>query len=90
MILTKDIINEIENYLRENIEYFDIRLLLALNTMSIMRCPLKRADSDLYNECSEIIGEWSYDNYDKIEDLLEYDDNGVEFDVEEIIFEIIK
>lgn len=76
--MTKEMINEIGNYLREQIEDFDVRVNLALYTMNMKRCPLEYADSKLYDEC-----------YDKIEEW--YKENGIEpeyIDVEEIIFEM--
>ena len=76
--MTKEMINEIGKYLRENIEDFDVRVKLALNTMGRMRCSFDYADCNLHDECYERIEEW-------------YEENGIEveyIDVEEIIFEM--
>ncbi len=76
--MTKEMINEIGNYLRETVEDFDFRVSLAFKTMDKMRCSFDYADCNLHNEC-----------YDKIEEW--YEENGIEaeyIDVEEIIFEM--
>lgn len=76
--MTTAIINEIGNYLRENVEDFDFRVDLALKKMGKMRWSFDYADCNLHNEC-----------YDKIEEW--YEENGIEpeyIDVEEIIFEM--
>ena len=76
--MTKEMINEIGNYLREQIEDFDVRVNLALKTMDKMRCSFGYADSELCDEC-----------YDRIEEWCEEHDIDVEcIDVEEIIFEM--
>ena len=76
--MTKEMINEIGNYLRETVEDFDFRVNLALKQMAKMRWSFCYADCNLYDEC-----------YDKIEEW--YEENGIEveyIDVEEIIFEM--
>lgn len=76
--MTKEMINDIGNYLREQIEDFDVRVGMAFNTMGKKRCSFDYADCNLHDEC-----------YDKIEEW--YEENGIEveyIDVEEIIFEM--
>ena len=79
--MTKEMINEIGNYLREQIEDFDVRVNLALKTMDKMRCSLDNADCDLYDECYEKIEEWCEDN--DVDTIYQYI-----VDVEEIIIKM--
>ena len=79
--MTKEMINEIGNYLREQIEDFDVRVGMALNTMDKKRCSLDNADCDLYDECYDKIEEWCEDN--NIDTTFEYI-----VDVEEIIIKM--
>ena len=79
--MTKEMINEIGNYLREQIEDFDVRVNLALKTMDKKRCSLDHADCDLYDECYEKIEEWCEDN--DVDTIYQYI-----VDVEEIIFKM--
>ena len=78
--MTKEMINEIGNYLRETVEDFDIRVSLALKTIDRQRCSLDYADGALYGECYDRIEEWCEEN--GIDTEEEY------IDVEEIIFEM--
>lgn len=42
--MKNEMINKIGNYLREQIEDFDVRVGMALNTMDKMRCSFDYAD----------------------------------------------
>ena len=79
--MTKEMINEIGKYLREQIEDFDVRVNLALNTMNKKRCSFDYADCDLYDECFDKIEEWCEDN--GIDTTFEYI-----VDVEDIIIKM--
>ena len=62
---------EIAAYVRNNVEFFEERLQLALNMMERMRCPLSFADERLYDEIQCAIEEWCDDN----EVSLEFDED---------------
>lgn len=65
---------EIAAYVRNNVEFFEERLQLALNKMDRMRCPLSFADEGLYDDISNAIEEWCDDeevDFYEIEDLEE-------------------
>lgn len=70
---------ELAAYVRNNVEFFEERLQLALNKMDRMRCPLSFADEELYDDISNAIDDWCWDNdvdnndWD-YEDLIEGDD----------------
>lgn len=64
---------EIAAYVRNNVEFFEERLQLALNKMERMRCPLRFADSELYDAISDAIDEWCDDNEVNNEDW-DYED----------------
>jgi len=72
-------IKEIAAYVRNNVEFFEERLQMALNKMERMRCPLSFADQELYDDISNAIDDWCWDNdidnddWD-YEDLIEGDD----------------
>ncbi len=72
---------EIAAYVRNNVEFFEERLQLALNKMERMRCSLRFADSELFDAISDAIDEWCDDNevnnedWD-YEDIIE-GDNGI-------------
>lgn len=53
---------EIAAYVRNNVEFFEERLQLALNKMDRMRCPLSFADEELYDDISNAIDDWCWDN----------------------------
>lgn len=71
---------EIAAYVRNNVEFFEERLQLALDKMERMRCPLSMADSSLYDEIVDAISDWCFDNdidvdyFDDWEDLIEGDE----------------
>ena len=61
---------EVAAYVRNNVEFFEERLQLALNKMDRMRCPLHMADEELYNDIVNAIEEWCDDNevcYDEVD-----------------------
>lgn len=64
---------EIAAYVRNNVEFFEERLQLALNKMERMRCPLRMADDALYSEICDAIGDWCLDN-DIDEDSYDWDE----------------
>lgn len=71
---------EIAAYVRNNVEFYEDRLQLALNKMDRMRCPLSFADQELYDDISNAIDEWCDDNeVDEIDYLDEI--------IDEIIWE---
>lgn len=46
---------EVAAYVRNNVEFFEERLQLALNKMERMRCPLWMAFPILYDEIREVL-----------------------------------
>jgi hypothetical protein len=64
---------EIAAYVRNNVEFFEERLQLALNKMERMRCSLRFADSELFDAISDAIDEWCDDNEVNNEDW-DYED----------------
>lgn len=64
---------ELAVYVRNNVEYYEERLQLALSKMVRMRCPLSFADEELYDDISNAIDDWCWDNEVKNEDW-DYDD----------------
>lgn len=77
--MENEMIKEIAAYVRNNVEFFEERLQMALNKMERMRCPLSFADQELYDDISNAIDDWCWDNdidnddWD-YEDLIEGDD----------------
>ena len=72
-------IRDIAAYVRDNVEFYEERIQLALSMMGIMRCPLEVANNALYDEMSDAIEDWCVDN-------------GVDFlslDLDEVVDEII-
>ncbi len=65
--------NELAAYVRNNVEFFEERLQLALNKMERMRCSLRFADSELFDAISDTIDEWCDDNEVNNEDW-DYED----------------
>lgn len=71
---------EIAAYVRNNVEFFEERLQLALNKMERMRCSLRFADSELFDEIADAIEDWCNDNevsvdfYEDWDDLIEGDE----------------
>lgn len=63
---------ELAAYVRNNVEFYEERLSLALGWMERDRCPLSMADSRLYDEICDTIGDWCIDN--------DIDENDLDFD----------
>ena len=66
---------EIVAYLRENVRDYDVRLSLALSLMDRMRCSLRFATPELFDEIVENIEDWCDENdfsFDEI--LMDWDD----------------
>lgn len=68
--------------MRNNVEFYEDRLQLALNKMDRSRCPLKMADNDLYREIIDAACEWFDDQEISIENDMDWDefiegDNGI-------------
>lgn len=59
--------------MRNNVEFFEERLQLALNKMERNRCPLSFADQELYDDISNAIDDWCWDNEVNNEDW-DYED----------------
>lgn len=55
-------IKEIAAYVRNNVEFFEERLQMALNKMERMREPLRMADQELYDDICNAIDDWCWDN----------------------------
>lgn len=55
-------IKEIAAYVRNNVEFFEERLQMALNKMERMREPLQMADQELYDDICNAIDDWCWDN----------------------------
>lgn len=72
---------EIAAYVRNNVEFYEERLQLALKRMDRMREPLRMADQELYDDISNAIDDWCWDNVVNnedwdYEDIIE-GDNGI-------------
>ena len=72
---TENIPEECINYVISNIEDFGVRYDLALKQIGRIRCSLKYADSQLFDEIYELANEWLLEN--------DYDECDTE-DIEEI------
>ncbi len=66
---------EIAAYVRNNVEFFEERLQRALNKMDRTRCPLSFADQELYDDISNAIDDWCWEN----------DVDGSDWDYEDLI-----
>ena len=60
---------EIAAYVRNNVEDYEERLQLSLKRMDRMRCPMRMADEELYDDIINAIEEWCWDNDVNTEDL---------------------
>jgi len=70
---------EIAAYVRNNVEFFEERLQMALNKMERNRCPLSFADQELYDDITNAVEDWCDDNevcYDEVDwdDAIEGED----------------
>lgn len=72
-------IRDIAAYVRNNVEFYEERIQLALSTMDIMRCPLEVANHALFDDISDTIKEWCEDNKVNFKSL----------DLDELVDEII-
>lgn len=66
---------EIAAYVRNNVEFYEERLQLALKRMDRMREPLRMADQELYDDICNAIDDWCWDN----------EVNNEDWDYEEIV-----
>ena len=64
---------ELAAYVRNNVEYFEERLQWALNKMDRMRCPMRWADEELFNDIVNAIEEWC-DDHEVCYDEVDWDD----------------
>lgn len=67
-------IKEIAAYVRNNIEFYEERLQLALNKMDHMRCSLRFADSGLFEKIVDVVSEWCDDNEVSLDFFEDWDD----------------
>ena len=58
---------ELVQYVIDNVDDFGKRYQKALTKIDRMRCPLRMADSNLYNEIYDTAEEWCSDNDDNID-----------------------
>ena len=65
---------EIAAYVRNNVEFFEERLQLALSKMERMRCSLRFADSELFDAISDAVDEWCNDHEVDIDFFEDWDD----------------
>lgn len=76
----KKMLKEIAAYCRNNIEDFEERVQLALKKMDRMRCPLRMADGELFDEMTDTICEWCEDNgysvdfFEDLDEIIEGDE----------------
>lgn len=67
-------IKEIAAYVRNNVEFYEERLQLALNKMDHMRCSLRFADSELFEKIVDVVSEWCDDNEVSLDFFEDWDD----------------
>lgn len=58
---------ELVQYVIDNVDDFGRRYQKALTKIDRMRCPLRMADSNLYNEICDNVEDWCSDNDDNID-----------------------
>lgn len=56
--IKQQVLEEIHDYLKENIEDFDLEAQLALRKMDRCRAPLNNINSSLYNQMEDYMEEW--------------------------------
>lgn len=66
---------ELAAYVRNNVDFFEERLQRALDKMDRTRCPLSFADQELYDDISNAIDDWCWEN----------DVDGSDWDYEDLI-----
>ena len=69
-------------YVRNHVVFYEERLSVALGWMALDRCPLRMADSSLYDEIVDAIEEWCWNNEVDCsevdwDDVIEGDENGI-------------
>ena len=62
---------EIAAYVRNNVEFYEERLQLALNKMDRMRCSLRFADNELFERIVDSVREWCDDRGIDVNDFEE-------------------
>ena len=73
---TENAPKEMVEYVINNVEDFEPRYQHALKIIGRNKCPLQRADYQLWSEINDEITNWCYEND------IEFDDN--DYDIEEI------
>lgn len=76
--IKQQVLEEIHDYLKENIEDFDLEAQLSLRKMTRCGAPLYNINSSLYREIEDYMEEWLH-NEIETEELLEVEkssDNG--------------
>ena len=76
--MTKKEKQELAAYLRSSIEDYEERIQVALNVINAMHYPLSIASPVLYGQMDDAAREWAEENGVRL---------GVEFDVEELLWE---
>lgn len=59
---------ELVQYVIDNVDDFGKRYQKALTKIDRMRCPLRTADSNLYDEICDTVEDWCSDNDEKFDD----------------------
>lgn len=67
--IRQQVLEDIYDYLKENIDDYETRAKLALNRMDRNRAPLYHVDSELHAAISDYVAEWLANEIDN-EDLL--------------------
>lgn len=76
--IKQQVLEEIHDYLKENVEDYDLEAQLALRKMDRCRVPLNNINSSLCNQMEDYMEEWLH-NEIETEELLEVEkssDNG--------------
>lgn len=71
--MEKKTLKEIAAYVRNNVEFFEERLQLALDKMERLRCSLHFADAELFDDIVDKIEEWC-DDHEVCYDEVDWDD----------------
>ena len=67
-------LKDIAAYVRNNIEFYEERLQLALNRMDHMRCSLRFADSALFEKIVDVVSEWCDDHEVSLDFFEDWDE----------------
>lgn len=65
---------ELAAYVRNNVEFFEERLQLALDKMERNRCSLHFADAELFDSIADSILEWCNNNEVDLDYWADFDD----------------